>query len=425
MKFYLFIMLLLVTSLCNIFGFESNTGRLLLKIFPQEYDLYIGPQLYEPQLVSSNIKEYLIPSDTNMLFLRSRGYRDKYLMAPFFNMPGGKEDQNIISEVIELKMEHMETILEYFDLLNTGSQPKSVEFSPNGEYLAVALLNGQGVEIYSLRDMQLYRRLKPPGEWSEKKGFVETSFFRTRNELWVSQMTTGQIHVFDTSNWKYKCSFDCGGSWPKVIVLTKNEDTAYISNWKSKDISIIDTEGYKVKGTISVNGIPRGMTVSPDQKFLYVSNFTSGDINKIDIGKKLVVKNIDLGNGALRHIVISEEEKKLYVSDMYHGTVSVLNLKTDIVERSFYAGSNLNTIKLSVDGKNLFISSRGLNSTNGYLEKGSEFGKILVYDTQLKRVTDWTWGGNQPTGLAVSPDGSILAFTDFLDHQIEIYCIHP
>lgn len=421
MKFYLLIMLLPVIFLHNIFGIESNNSRLLLKVFPQEYDLYIGTQLYEPLLVSGNIKEYLIPSDTDMFFLRSKGYRDKYLLSSFSNMPGMIEDRSISSEVIELKMERMETILEYFDLLITGSQPKSVEFSPNGEYLAVALLNGEGIEIYSLRDMQLYRRLKPPDEWSEKKGFVETSFFKTRNELWVSQMTTGQIHVFDTLNWKYIRSFDCGGSWPKVIALNKNEDTAYISNWESKDISIVDTEGYKVKGTVSVNGVPRGITVSPDQKFLYVSNFTSGDINKIDIGKKLVVKNIDLGDGALRHIVISEEEKKLYVSDMYHGTVSVLNLKTDTVERSFYVGSNINTIKLSVDGKKLFISSRGRNSTNGYLEKGSEFGKILVYDTQLKRVTDWTWGGNQPTGLAISPDGSFLAFTDFLDYRIEIY----
>ena len=422
MRLRIFTMFLLITSFSSLFGSESGGIKLLLKVSPQEYDLYIGKQLHQPQSVSGSIKEYLIPLETDSIFLRSRSFRDKYLWFPTSSVDILTIDQ---TKVFELKLERMETTLEYLDIFVTGSQPKSVEFSPNGEYLAVALLNGQGVEIYSLGDMQLYRRLKPPDEWSEKKGFVETSFFKTRNELWVSQMTTGQIHVFDTANWKYKRSFDCGGSWPKVIALTKNEDTAYISNWKSKDISIIDTEDYKVKGTISVNGIPRGITVSPDQKFLYVSNFTSGDINKIDIGKKIVVKNIDLGDGALRHIVISEEEKKLYVSDMYHGTVSVLNLKTDTVERSFYAGSNINTIKLSVDGEKLFISSRGHNSENGYLEKGPEFGKIFVYDTRLKRVTDWTWGGNQPTGLAISPDGFMLAFTDFLDHQIEIYRLHP
>ena len=110
---------------------------------------------------------------------------------------------------------------------------------------------------------------------------------------------------------------------------------------------------------------------------------------------------------------------------MYQGTVSVLDLKTDTVERSFYVGSNLNTIKLSVDGKKLFISSRGHNSNGGYLQKGPDFGKIFVYDTRLKRIIDWTWGGNQPTGLDVSPDGSKVVFSDFLDHRVEIYGIHP
>ncbi|MDA3938042.1 MAG: beta-propeller fold lactonase family protein, partial [Spirochaetia bacterium] len=136
-------------------------------------------------------------------------------------------------------------------------------------------------------------------------------------------------------------------------------------------------------------------------------------------------KNIDLGVGALRHLVISSKNNKLYVSDMLHGTISVLNLKTDSVIKTFYAGSNINTIKLSPDGQKLFISSRGHNNENGYLQKGPDFGKIFVYDTVTKAITDWTWGGNQPTGLAISPDGSILAFTDFLDYRVEIYRIEP
>lgn len=97
----------------------------------------------------------------------------------------------------------------------------------------------------------------------------------------------------------------------------------------------------------------------------------------------------------------------------------------DSVIKTFYAGSNINTIKLSSDNKKLFISSRGQNNNNGYLHKGPDFGKILVYDTVGKRITDWVWGGNQPTGLAVSPDNSLLVFSDFLDRRVEIYHIKP
>jgi YVTN family beta-propeller protein len=414
MRSIFLIILLICNFIHNITGSEIHNNKIFIKAFPQNYSLYINSEVQKPENINDTIREYLIPSDTKYYFLRSEGYHDKYLFHP---------GQDI--DLLEIKMEHMKTPLIYMNVINTGSQPKSVEFSKSGEYFAVALLNGSGVEIYSVDNMDFYKKLKPPAEWLENKGFVESVFFKTRNELWVSQMTTGMIHVFNTDNWDYKLSFDCGGSWPKVIILDKDENTAFISNWTSKNISVINTSDYSVKTTIPVNGIPRGMSISPDGKYLYVGNFTSGDINKIDIEKKRLLKNIELGNGALRHVVISEQDNKLYVSDMFHGTITVLNLKTDSVIKSFYVGSNINTIKLSPDNSKLYISSRGQNSENGYLQKGPYFGKIFVYDTVIKKITNWTWAGNQPTGLAVSPDGEILAFTNFLDHRVEIYRIIP
>ena len=415
MKLYFQLIILLIISVHNIASQELENKIILLKVYPLEFDLYINKLVQKPISNRANIREYIIPVNTDSLFIRSSGYRDKYI---FF-------DNSHDTSVLEIKLEQMETSLIYEAIFPTGSQPKSVEFSKDGKYLAVALLNGSGVEIFSLGNMELYKSLQPPAKWSKKKGFVETVFFATRNELWVSQMTTGMIHVFNTDTWKYKLSFDCGGSWPKVITLNNSEDTAYVSNWTSKNISVINTLDYSVIKTISVNGIPRGMDISPDEKYIYVGNFTSGDINKIDIEKNILIKNIDLGDGALRHLVISNKNKKLYVSDMLHGTISVLNLNTDSVIKTFYAGSNINTIKLSPDGKKLFISSRGHNNENGYLQKGPDFGKIFIYDTDAKIITDWTWGGNQPTGLAVSPFGNLLAFSDFLDHRIEIYKIQP
>jgi len=418
-----FLILFFFISVISFATETSTLDKIFLKVFPENYELYSNKQLYSPSSYNDHVKEYLIPSDSKSFFLRSDSYRDKYLFLNDNDHLESYPNPEWMENPIEIKLERMNSSLVFEDILDTGSQPKSVEFSPNGAYIAVALLNGSGVEIYSPFNMELIASLQPPDRWSEKKGFVETVFFKTRNELWVSQMTTGMIHVFNTKNWDYKLSFDCGGSWPKVITLNKNEDTAYISNWESRNISIVNSSEYSVKKTIFVNGIPRGLAVSPDGKYLYVANYTSGDINKIDLVKNLVIKNIDLGNGALRHVVISEEKNRLYVSDMFHGTITILNLNTDTVIKSFYAGSNINTIKLSPEGDKLFISSRGHNNENGYLQKGPGFGKILVYNTIKKKITDWVWGGNQPTGLAVSPDNSLLVFSDFLDHRVEIYHI--
>lgn len=407
-----FILLLLISS-PSLFGNNPESEIIRIKAFPLDFELYVKNRLLEPLSCSGNIREYSLPPETTLFSLRSKGYLGETIEL-------SAEDN---SDPVEVKLERNISSLRQLDIIDTGGQPKSVEFSPEGDYFVTALLSGSGFELYSTEKRTLLRKINLPEEWGQKRGFVETAFFKTRNEMWVSQMTTGKIHAFDTETWKLKRSFDSGGIYPKVITLNDAENLAFISNWVSESVSIIDTTNYAVVKTIPVNGIPRGMAVSKNQDFLYVSNFTSGDINKIDIEKMFVVKNIDLGDGALRHIVIDREKNTLYVSDMFYGKVHVVNLADDTPKSSFYAGSNVNTIKLSPDGKKLYISSRGRNGEQGYLYKGPEFGKILVYDTELKKITDWIWGGNQPTGLALSPDGKIMAFTDFLDHRIEIYSI--
>ena len=54
---------------------------------------------------------------------------------------------------------------------------------------------------------------------------------------------------------------------------------------------------------------------------------------------------------------------------------------------------------------------------------GPEWGSIAVIDTATGDYLDAIIGGNQPTGLDVSPDGTMLAYSDFLDHRITVYTI--
>ena len=81
-------------------------------------------------------------------------------------------------------------------------------------------------------------------------------------------------------------------------------------------------------------------------------------------------------------------------------------------------------IKKTKDKKYLFVSSRGPNNRETYLKKGPKFGKIYVIDTEKMKIVDWVWGKNQPTGLDISPDGKYLAFSNFLDNEIEVYRIN-
>jgi sugar lactone lactonase YvrE len=48
---------------------------------------------------------------------------------------------------------------------------------------------------------------------------------------------------------------------------------------------------------------------------------------------------------------------------------------------------------------------------------------VLAIDTASGKVLDAIVGGNQTTGLDVSADGRLLAFSDFLDNRIHVFAV--
>lgn len=69
------------------------------------------------------------------------------------------------------------------------------------------------------------------------------------------------------------------------------------------------------------------------------------------------------------------------------------------------------------------MSCRGPNHPESYLRSGFEFGRLQIFELpELKFLAEWE-GGEQPTGLALSPSGKVLVSSDFLDDRIRIYAL--
>jgi hypothetical protein len=48
---------------------------------------------------------------------------------------------------------------------------------------------------------------------------------------------------------------------------------------------------------------------------------------------------------------------------------------------------------------------------------------VLLIDTETGEMLDAIVGGNQTTGLEVSDDGTLLAFSDLLDNRVVVYSV--
>ncbi len=298
-----------------------------------------------------------------------------------------------------------------------GPSPKQVAFTPDGKEMWVSLLGGYGLEIFEPTTGKKIDQVKL-GE----HGAVEVIFTKDGKTVYASQMETASVYEIDRVTREVKRNFKTGGSWTKVLLLSPDEKTLWASNWVSNDVSEIDLVTGKLVRRIKTVVTPRGLYVTPDAKRLFVAGFENGDIQRIDLATgegEVIFKT----GGAMRHMVGDDVRGLLYVDDLSTNEVFVVDLATEKVTKLADTDHRPNSMDLSPDGRVLYVSNRGKDNPKTYYIPGPEWGSILAIDTATGTILDAIVGGNQCTGLDVSPDGTLLAFSDFLDDKIRVYTI--
>ncbi|MEX2442321.1 MAG: YncE family protein [Alkalispirochaeta sp.] len=437
--------------------------RLELTVFPPEAEVTVippesyrgGPVVSSPIRSTSGIgtlrRVYPALPPATRLRITAPGYEEAMV-----HLPGGAGDSGVIS--IEERLFPAGGPLRLSAELPTGDGPKSVAFVPGGR-IVVPLLWDTGADTFQLTVDRLEQvsvepigRIQPPPEIAGEEGFVEPLCIAAHGELWISQMNGDRLHRFDLVDMNYRESISAAGQWPKVMAVvpptafrptgpvvesawnpnrqpsargTGGKDRALLvtSNWLSETVVFHDRATGELVHDVHLEGQPRGIAVFDDPREVWVTEFSTGDIVVIEPYSGAIVDRLPLGPGAARHIVAHPRDRRVYYSDMYHGTVSVIDGDTREVRLTRRFGSNINTIAVDPRGRYLYISERGRNNPESYHLPGPAFGRIFVVDADTLEPVQTVWGRHQPTGLAVSPDGTLLAATDFLDDNMSIYTV--
>jgi DNA-binding beta-propeller fold protein YncE len=301
----------------------------------------------------------------------------------------------------------------------TGNAPKQVAFRPGHPELWVTLLAGTGFEVYDPATGVQLAAVELP-----RAGSVEVIFTDDGSRAYISQMETASVYEVDGDSKDVLRVLPTGGVWTKVLVLSPDEKTLWASNWVSNDVSEIDLETGEVRRRLRTVATPRGLYVTPDGASLYVAGFRDGEIQRFDLvdGESSVLYR---SGGAMRHLVGNKDGSRVYASDMGRQKVLVVDTASNEVAELAVVDRNPNTIDLSPDGRVLYVSNRGRNNPETYYKPGPEWGTVVAVDVATGAYLDAIVGGNQTTGLDVSPDGRLLAYSDFLDDRIVVYRIPP
>src|SRR5512145_74001 len=148
-----------------------------------------------------------------------------------------------------------------------------------------------------------------------------------------------------------------------VNVVTKGSPVspcAYITNFNSNSVSVIDTGNNTLKATIPVGTDPLGVAISPDGSRAYVTNSNYGDtgsVSVIDTAKNKVVSTVNVGYKYYPcGIAVAPDGKKLFVADRDINGISVIDTATNTVLATVPAGIRPLGVAVSPDGKKAYVA---------------------------------------------------------------------
>ncbi|MEU6216287.1 beta-propeller fold lactonase family protein [Streptomyces sp. NPDC047022] len=186
---------------------------------------------------------------------------------------------------------------------------------------------------------------------------------------------------------------------------------AYVANFRSGTVSVIDTTTNAVTTTITVGTQPTGVAITPDGTHAYVTDLGSGTVSVIDTTTNTVTTTITVGSGPVR-VAITPDGARAYVTHLSTGTVSVIDTTTNTVTATITVGTQPTGVAI---GTPPFPSLTVTKTHRGAFVQGEKNAYRITVTNNGTGATDGTTvtvTDTLPTGLtATSLSGTGWACT--------------
>jgi len=299
----------------------------------------------------------------------------------------GADSQTVISDPVPSKIQlSSSTKLVLVKTITGAITPKSVRSSKFGIISAHNMMYRHSVTLYDSKTFALIKTI------SDK---VQLSAFGFKGYSGSYQGAPVEGAFSPDGKYLYTTNYSMYG---KGFEREGHDTCSPASNFDRSFLYRINLDKYVIDAVYQVGVVPKVVEVTPDNKYLLVTNWCSYDMTVISIATQKVVKTIKIG-AYPRGITVSSDAKTAYVAQMGGSTIHRINLK-DFSKRTIYIGANPRALVLSPDNKTLYAT---LNRS------GKVVAFDLVHGRQIANVTT----GKAARSLSISPDGSALFVVNF------------
>lgn len=275
--------------------------------------------------------------------------------------------------------------------INGNISPKSVRSSGTGLVSAHNMMYRHSVTIYDSNTFELLKTVSDSVQLSKFGASKYSTIFKGAPVEGAFSPDGKYLYVTNYS--MYGKGFNREG----------HDTCSPASRYDSSYLYRIDLSSYEIDAVYPVGSVPKVVEVTPDNKFLLVSNWCSYDLKVISVASQKTVKTLKIGRYP-RGIAVSNDSKFAYIAEMGGNRIHVLNLE-DFSLSYIPIGSNPRAIVLSPDNSTMYVT---MNLS----------GKVASWNLLANKAGKSVTTGKAARSLAISDDGSALFVVNFVSDTI-------
>jgi YVTN family beta-propeller protein len=248
--------------------------------------------------------------------------------------------------------------------------------------------------------------------------------------LFVENTNSGDISVVDNARLAVVGTIPVGLS-PDDIVASPDESTLYVSRIVRSasgrpsgkgEVVAIDRAARQILWRAPLDGVPNHLAVSPDGKRVYVTLVSTHYVDVVDPTRHVVVDSVDVGVGP-HDILVTPDGRRVYVGLILGNKVTIFDATTHAIIRQISFEAGVRPIALTADQSRLFVQ---LSYFHGFLVVDPATGQT-IRRVRLPLAPGQKLPDSMPVtadhGLRITADGRYLIANGSMANLVALYTL--
>ncbi|MDF9809798.1 YVTN family beta-propeller protein [Aurantimicrobium minutum] len=245
-----------------------------------------------------------------------------------------------------------------------GSRPNFVSVNSNGTFALVSNTWDSSVSVIDVSTNSVTHTITDPN-WYIVRG---TAFLPGNTTALVADSGNNAVAFVNAALGTANPVEITVGVSPEYIGITPNGAFAYVANFGSNNVSVINLQTNTVIATIPVGTQPSWVAITPDGTKALVLNWGSDSISVIDTVTNTVVTTVsglnEGASGSLSSIALTTDGRFAYISRQYETHLSVIDMTTMTLTAPVEIGVTTYGVSVSSTGGQLLTANLWDNSVS-------------------------------------------------------------